>query len=55
MTTFAEHQAAHNDDAENESRTGMPGIPTWKGVYVMVLAVFAIFVVMMWGFEIIYS
>jgi|GEM_PF-2193377 len=55
MTTFAEHRAAPNEDAENESRTGMPGIPTWRGVYVMVLVVFAIFVVTMWGIGFIYS
>ena len=55
MTTFAEHQAAPNEDAENESRTGMPGIPTWNGVYVMVVVVFAIFVVTMWGIGFIYS
>ncbi len=55
MTTFAEHQAASNEDAENESWTGMPGVPTWKGVYIMVLVVFAVFVVAMWGFEILFS
>jgi len=33
----------------------MPGIPTWKGVYVMVLVVFAILVVAMWGIGFIYS
>ncbi|MBT5903184.1 MAG: hypothetical protein HOH58_13850 [Opitutaceae bacterium] len=55
MTTFAEHQAAPNADAENESRTGMPGIPTWKGVYITVFIVFAVFVVAMWGFEIFFS
>jgi hypothetical protein len=55
MTTFAEHQAAPNEDAENESRTGMPGISTWRGVYRLVLVVFVLLVVAMWGFEVIYS
>lgn len=55
MTTFAEHQAAPNADAENESRTGMPGLATWRGVYLSVLVVFASLVVAMWGFEVFYS
>ena len=55
MTTFAEHKAAPNEDAENESRTGMPGIPTWKGVYITVLVIFAVIVCTMSIFGTIYS
>jgi hypothetical protein len=49
MTTFAEHRAAPNEDAENEARTGLPGVPTWRGVYVWVLVIFVALVgVMTW-------
>lgn len=51
MTTFSEHQAAPNDEAENEARTGFPGIDRWKGVYVLVFGVFVVFVVGMSVFE----
>ena len=55
MTTFAEHQAAPNEDAENEAQTGLPGVKSWKGVYVFVLAVFAILVIAMSVFETIFA
>ena len=40
MTTFAEHQAAPNSEADDEAKTGLPGVPSWRGVYVLVMVVF---------------
>ncbi|GAB5561801.1 MAG: hypothetical protein SynsKO_34480 [Synoicihabitans sp.] len=55
MTTFAEHRAEPNAEAENEARTGVPGITTWRGIYLAVLGIFVVLVLVMWGFEIHYS
>lgn len=55
MTTFAEHQAEPNAEAELESRTGLPGVPTWKGVYTAVLAIFVLLVVVMTLFSVHYA
>lgn len=55
MTTFAEHCAEPNDDADQEARTGLPGVPTWRGVYGAVLAVFGLLVVGMTIFSMLYA
>lgn len=47
MTTFAEHRAEPNEDAESEAQTGLRGVSTWRGVYTLVLVVFGILVVVM--------
>ena len=51
MTTFAEHQAAPNDEAENEALTGLPGVTRWRGVYALVFVIFVMLVVAMSVFE----
>lgn len=55
MTTFAEHNAAPNADAELEARTGLPGVPTWRGVYAVVLVIFALLVGVMTVFSLHYA
>ncbi len=55
MTTFAEHRAAPNDDAELEARTGLRGVPTWRGVYGVVLVIFAALVGIMTAFSVYYA
>ena len=55
MTTFAEHQAAPNEDAENEAKTGLPGIDRWRGVYALVLGIFVLLVITMSVFEWMFS
>ena len=47
MTTFAEHNAAHNADAELEAQTGLRGVPTWRRVYAAVLVIFGLLVIVM--------
>ncbi len=54
MTTFAEHRAEHNAEAENEARTGVPGFGSWRGVYTAVMVIFVGLVLAMWGFEVFY-
>ena len=51
MTTFAEHQAAPNAEADDEAKTGLPGVPSWRGVYVLVMIVFVLLVGTMWVFQ----
>ncbi|MCF3649611.1 hypothetical protein [Synoicihabitans lomoniglobus] len=55
MTTFAEHQAAPNADADDEAKTGLRGVPTWRGVYGWVMIIFAGLVGVMTAFGIYYS
>ncbi|WP_221031788.1 hypothetical protein [Actomonas aquatica] len=55
MTTFAEHRAAPNEDAELEARTGLRGVPTWRGVYLLVLVTFAVLVGAMTLFSLHYA
>lgn len=55
MTTFSEHQAEPNDQREEEARTGLSGLSTWRSVYVGVLVVFVVTVVAMWGFKLYYA
>ena len=35
------------DPTPNDETTGFPGLRTWRGVYMFVLVVFAIFVVLL--------
>lgn len=51
MTTFAEHQAAPNEEAETEARTGLSRLPRWPLVYRAVLVIFVVTVLVMWGFQ----
>ena len=55
MTTFAEHRAAPNDEAESEARTGLRVVPTWRGVYTLVLVIFAVLVTVMTVFSLHYA
>lgn len=55
MTTFSEHQAEPNEHQAEEARTGLAGLPTWRGVYIAVLVVFVVTVVAMWGFKVYYA
>jgi hypothetical protein len=55
MTTFAEHQAAPNAEANDEAKTGLPGVATWRGVYTLVLGVFVVFVVAMSVFGLMFA
>ncbi len=55
MTTFAEHRAACDAEAEDEADTGLRAVPTWRGVYVAVLIVFAGLVGAMTWFSLYYS
>ncbi len=55
MTTFAEHNAAPNADAELEAQTGLPGVSTWRRVYAAVLVIFGIMVIVMTLFSVHYA
>ena len=54
MTTFAEERAA-SANADDEKITGFPGVPTWRGVYLCVLGIFAGLMVLMTVFSRYYS
>jgi len=43
------------DDPEEEARTGLAGLSTWPRVYGFVMVVFVGVVVVLWGFQVIYS
>lgn len=55
MTTFSEHQAEPNEHREEEARTGLNGLSTWRSVYVAVFGVFVVTVLVMWGFKLYYA
>lgn len=55
MTTFSEHQAAPNDHRDEEARTGLGALPSWRAVYVAVVVIFVVTVVAMWGFKVYYA
>ena len=55
MTTFAEHRAEHNKDADSEAQTGLRGVSTWRGVYTLVLVIFGVMVAVMTGFSLYYA
>lgn len=42
-------------DTEDEARTGLAWLSSWSAVYRVVLVVFVIVVLAMWGFEVYYG
>jgi hypothetical protein len=42
-------------DSTDDTSTGLRWLPTWRGVYAVVLGVFVLVVLVMWGFEACYS
>lgn len=47
--TTEAHDGPGRPHPPGEEPTGLPGLPTWRGVYLVVAGSFGLWVVLLWG------
>jgi len=49
------HPTTERPEKLDDGRTGLPGLPGWRGVYVLVAGSFLLWVGLLWGLSRLYS